>query len=58
MANKKDRRKINKTWEFTNPLGERYRFGRKGSGKNSVIVTLAYLGKELTAEQIKKYEEE
>ena len=48
MSNKKDRRKINKIWIATNPLGETYKYGLKGSGKNSVVVTLAYLGKEKT----------
>ncbi len=42
---KRDRRQINERWTMTNPLGERYEFGRKGSGKNAVIVTLAYLGR-------------
>ena len=41
---KRDRRQINAEWEFTNRLGETYRFGRKGSGRNAVIITLAYLG--------------
>jgi hypothetical protein len=42
---KKDRRQINAEWTYTTRLGETYRFGRKGSGKNITIVTLAYLGK-------------
>ena len=41
---KKDRRQINERWTMTNPLGEIYEFGRKGSGKNVVIVTLNYFG--------------
>lgn len=44
---KKDRRKINKRWISTNPLGETYEYGLLGSGKNSVVVTLNYLGKTL-----------
>lgn len=43
---KKDRRQINKTWEATNPLGEKFLFGKVGSGKNSYIKTIKYLGKE------------
>lgn len=41
-----DKRQINKEWEATNPLGERYRYAKIGSGKNSYIKTLAYLGTE------------
>ena len=41
----KDRRQLNETWIFTNPLGETYEYGRIGSGKNSYIKTLRYLGK-------------
>lgn len=41
---KKDKRKINKKWEFVNKLGEKFLFAKIGSGKNSYIKTLAYLG--------------
>lgn len=42
---KKDRRQLNSTWKFVNPLGEKFLFGKIGSGKNSYIKTLKYLGK-------------
>ena len=41
---KKDRRQINEIWEHTNPLGERYEYGRVGSGKNSYIKSLKFIG--------------
>ena len=41
---KKDRRRINKTWQFTNPHGETYLFAKIGSGKNSYLKTLSFLG--------------
>lgn len=44
---KKDRRKINKKWTATNKLGETFEYGLLGSGKNSIVVTLNYLGKNL-----------
>ena len=39
--NKRDRRRINETWESKNFNDEWFIFGRYGSGKNAVIVTLA-----------------
>lgn len=42
---KKSRQQVNETWEFVNSKGERFLFGRVGSGKNSYVKTLAYLGK-------------
>ena len=54
---KDDRRQLNDTWEFTNHLGEMYRFGRIGSGKNAYIKTLAYLGKENTSGQSPYHED-
>ena len=42
---KKDKREINEVWEHENPLGEKYLYGRVGSGKNTYIKSLKYLGK-------------
>ena len=42
---KKDKRQINKIWQATNPLGEVYEYAKIGSGKNSYIKTLRYIGK-------------
>jgi len=42
---KKDRRQVNEVWSHTNPQGETYLYARVGSGKNSYIKTLKYLGK-------------
>ena len=36
----KDSRRINRVWEFRNPLGQVFTFARVGTGSNSVIVTL------------------
>lgn len=54
MIMKKDRRQINATWYFTNPLGETYQFGQVGSGKKSYIKTLKYVGKNLSKSRLKK----
>lgn len=47
-----DRRQVNEIWEYTNWLGEAYRFARVGSGKNAYIKTLAYLGRKV--EEVKE----
>lgn len=54
---KKDRRQINEVWEMTNRLGERYKMARVGSGKNSYIKTLEYLGTVKHGEQRNRREE-
>lgn len=36
---KKDRRQINKSWEFYNNVGERFLGQQVGTGKNSYIKT-------------------
>ena len=46
-----DRRQVNEIWEYTNWLGEAYRFARVGSGKNAYIKTLAYLGRKVEEEE-------
>lgn len=37
---RRDMRRINKIWDFLNPMGEWYTFAKIGSGKNSYIATL------------------
>lgn len=41
---RKDKRQINAVWEYCNRYGDIYRFAKIGSGKNSYIKTIAYLG--------------
>lgn len=41
---RKDKRQINKIWEYCNQYGDIYRFAKIGSGENSYIKTIAYLG--------------
>jgi len=36
---------IKRVWSHTNRLGETFLYGKVGSGKDSYIKTLAYLGK-------------
>lgn len=41
---RKDKRQINAVWEYCNRYGDVFRFAKIGSGKNSYIKTIAYLG--------------
>ena len=54
----KDKMQINNVWEYCNHLGELYRFARIGSGKNSYIKTLCYLGNVIADNFLKKQQEE
>jgi hypothetical protein len=54
----KDKRQTNHVWEYCNRLGELYRFARIGSGKNSYIKTLCYLGNVISDNLLKKHQEE
>ena len=40
----KDKRQISAVWEYCNSDGDVFRFARIGSGKNSYVKTLCYLG--------------
>lgn len=49
----KDRRQINQIWQAANPQGLIYEYARIGSGKNSYIKTLRYIGKVATSKEMK-----
>ncbi len=40
MAKRKDMRRINKVWDFRNPMGQWFTFALIGSGRNSYVTTL------------------